>query len=77
MNTEKIRSAVTRAAGAGAELVVVPECALCGYLPAADLDFKQLRAGQRRLCQGPLGASVGDYSGFHVQRAHVRSEEEG
>lgn len=45
-NAGKIRDAVERASERGAELLVMPECALSGYLPPPDLDFDALDAAQ-------------------------------
>lgn len=41
-NACKIRDAIGRAAEGGAELLVVPECALSGYPPSPALDFGEL-----------------------------------
>jgi predicted amidohydrolase len=51
LNARKIRDALDAAAGAGAELLVVPECALSGYLPARNLDFAALAAAERKLAE--------------------------
>ena len=47
--TRKIADAMAEAAGHGADLLVVPECALSGYLPQKDLDFDVLEEAERRL----------------------------
>ena len=48
-NSEKIRAAIDESADAGVELLVAPECALCGYLPRPDLDFSALQEAQDAL----------------------------
>jgi len=48
-NADKIHAAVARASEAGAELLVVPECALSGYLPDADVDLDLLQHEQQRI----------------------------
>jgi len=45
-NASKLRVAVDEAADAGAELLVVPECALSGYPPQKNLDFDALAGAQ-------------------------------
>ncbi len=45
-NARRIHTAVTDAVEAGADLLVTPECALCGYLPEPDIDFALLGALQ-------------------------------
>jgi len=45
-NAEKLRDAIDEAAEQDCELMVVPECALSGYLPARDLDFAALQEAQ-------------------------------
>jgi predicted amidohydrolase len=48
-NAQKVHGAIDRAADAQAELLVVPECALSGYLPERDLNFDALQAAQDAL----------------------------
>ncbi len=48
-NAQKIERAVRKAADRGAELLVVPECALSGYLPDGNLDFDALLEAQSGL----------------------------
>ena len=48
-NAQKIERAIDQAAGLRAELLVVPECALSGYLPHRNLDFDALQRSQDRL----------------------------
>ncbi len=50
-NADRILRAVEEASAAGAHLLVVPECALSGYLPAEDLDFDRLRGAQEELAR--------------------------
>lgn len=50
-NADKICGAIEEAAGSGAELLVVPECALSGYLPSARLDFELLNREQERVAR--------------------------
>ena len=49
LNARKIDGAIGEAAEGQAELLVVPECALCGYLPSAGLDFDALAQAQRAI----------------------------
>ena len=46
-NAGKLHASIDEAADAGAELLVVPECALSGYLPQKSLDFDVLAEAQR------------------------------
>lgn len=48
-NADKLLGAVDEAAGEGAELLVVPECALSGYLPSEDLDFNALAEAREEI----------------------------
>jgi len=48
-NAPKLHDAIERAANAGARLLVTPECALSGYLPEPDLDFRGLSELEREL----------------------------
>jgi omega-amidase len=46
-NATRIRQAMDDARAEGADLLVVPECALSGYLPPDDLDVPALAAAER------------------------------
>jgi len=48
-NARKIHAAIDRASSEGARVLVVPECALSGYLPAESLDFGLLERLQQEL----------------------------
>ena len=48
-NAQKLHAAIDEAADSGAALLVVPECALCGYLPRPHLDFGALQEAQTDL----------------------------
>ena len=48
-NAQKLHGAIDEAKEAGAKLLVVPECALSGYLPEKSLDFDILEEAQRDL----------------------------
>jgi len=48
-NAGKLCAAIEQAARDGAELLVVPECALCGYPPRPELDFAALEAAQQQV----------------------------
>jgi predicted amidohydrolase len=50
-NRRILQDAVDAAADGGAGLLVVPECALSGYLPPADLDFDELRDAELQLVE--------------------------
>ncbi len=55
-NEQRIRAAIGEAGGA--DLLVVPECALSGYLPAADLDFAALAEAEGRLVAASAEAGL-------------------
>ncbi len=57
-NARKIQDAVANAAGCGADLLVVPECALSGYLPSKDLDFGVLEEAEQRLAGAAAEAGI-------------------
>ena len=57
-NTDRIAAAIGEAARRGAELLVLPECALCGYLPRRDLDFGQVACAQEELARQALDAGL-------------------
>jgi len=46
-NARKLHASIDEAADAGAEVLVVPECALSGYPPRTSLDFDSLAGAQR------------------------------
>jgi len=48
-NARKLHGAIDQAAHAQAQLLVVPECALSGYLPRKDLDFGALADAQKEV----------------------------
>jgi predicted amidohydrolase len=50
-NAAKVGQALQDADARGARLLVVPECALSGYLPARDLDFDALAAAEARVVE--------------------------
>jgi predicted amidohydrolase len=57
-NLSRLSAAVREAADGGADLVVLPECALSGYLPARDLDLAALAAAEEQLVAGSREAGV-------------------
>jgi predicted amidohydrolase len=62
-NAERILSAMTKASKQMADVLVLPECCLSGYLPEDDLDFRLIRRLlprlQRRCRELRLGLVVG------------------
>ncbi len=67
-NAGKIHAALDRARDEEAELLLVPECALSGYLPEPDLDFDALRQAEGEL------ASHGAEAGVWLALGTTRSE---
>jgi len=65
-NARKITEAVGEAAGEGARVLVVPECALSGYLPPRDLDFDALADAEKRI--GEAVAKAGIYLALGTTR---------
>jgi len=57
-NARKILDALARAAEHGADLLVVPECALSGYPPEKDLDFSALEDAERRIAARTAEARI-------------------
>lgn len=57
-NARKILGAIASAAERGAELLVVPECALSGYLPERALDFDALEDAERRVTARAAEAGI-------------------
>lgn len=53
-NFKSVRAAATEASGRGARLLLLPECALCGYPPIESkmehIDFELLKAKEKELC---------------------------
>jgi len=50
-NAETILDAIERASAHGADLLVVPECALSDYLPSPDLDFELLAEAESEIAR--------------------------
>ena len=59
-NARRILEAVTRAKAAGADVVLTPELALCGY-PAEDLYLRPDFIAANVLALGELAAGTADY----------------
>jgi omega-amidase len=57
-NLETLQDAISAAAEGRASLLVVPECALCGYLPPADLDFGALCEAESELAARSADAGL-------------------
>lgn len=57
-NVAKIRQAIEDAGAKGSELLVVPECALSGYLPPEDLDFEELAGAQSEVSAHAAEAGI-------------------
>lgn len=57
-NLATLRDAVEVARSGEAQLLVVPECALSGYLPPADLDLARLEAAERELVETSADAGL-------------------
>jgi len=57
-NADKILSAIAEATNEGAELLVVPECALSGYPPAEDLNLDALAEAQNQIAQHTAEAGI-------------------
>ncbi len=57
-NERKIADAIAAAAEHGAALLVVPECALSGYLPQKGLDFDALERAERTLAARAAEAGI-------------------
>lgn len=57
-NASRLGAAIDQAAQAGANLLVVPECALSGYLPQPGLDFAALRQAQDSLVTRAAGRGL-------------------
>jgi predicted amidohydrolase len=58
LNVQALHEGVRRASAEGAQLLVVPECALSGYLPARDLDFDALARCQAEVAEHAAKAGL-------------------
>ena len=57
-NERRIHEGIAQAAEGGAGLLVLPECALSGYLPAPHLDYAGLAQAQDRIAAAVAGAGI-------------------
>jgi len=67
-NAKKIHHGVNQALAERADLLVLPECSLTGYLPCPDLDFSVLAQVQQEIAQHAAEACI--WIAFGTVRAH-------
>jgi len=58
VNARKVKAAIESAAGLGANLLILPECALSGYLPRRDLDFGALETAEAEVARCAAGSAL-------------------